>query len=272
MLIKFSLAGFLLMFILWILTGCTKKADGITGATGPDGIAGSSVSETRSAITGYVKLIDQFGYDVSIYDSVNVSTTAGDSLISSVTDQAGKFSLPSLKSGTYRILFRRPRYDSLAVTVNHTAGDLDQFAGLIQMDESLTTHFLSQTFQYIVDPFNAPYKDLQVTMTCDGPPLYFSTVRYYSIFFSRSPAVSDHNFLIEYDGYTHNEGTNQFVTGVYFAASQVTQLIPGDTLYMKSYFVPAYSLSSSWFDTNTYQLIAYPYKGDSLQNYFIWSN
>jgi hypothetical protein len=257
-----------------LFSSCTKTAEGITGPAGPAGDNGKSITDQRSAIVGYVSLVNQFTVTDTLADSVHVSTLMGDSVLNVLTDQTGKFILPALKSGTYRIMFKKNGYDSLAVNVDHTAGNEDQFIKIVQVDGTQTTHILSQNMQLLQSPFDMVSKYLDMNTIVSGPLITYATMRYVDVYFSASRNVNSHNYTFMYPTYSHNEGTNQYNTQVNFGPSGIngTPLNAGDTVFMKSYVVPPYSLNTSWFDTNTYQTVSYPYVGDSLSNYFIWTN
>jgi hypothetical protein len=261
-------AGCMLLICCVLLSGCSKTTEGIQGPAGPEGGPGQSITESRSAITGYVTLVSQFEVPQSVFDSVNVSTFMGDSLVKTVTDKTGKFSLPDLKAGTYRILFQRNGYDSIAVNVIHSAGNEDKFIGIIQMDGSLTTHILDQTLTVRNDPFVIGRQFLDMITTIDGPRLEISSRRYYSVY------MYGKNVSFDYTYYTGSEGTNQFESQIFYSSSDInsTHFNPGDTVYVKTVLTPAYSLMTSWFDSKTYRDIDYPYNGDSTVNYFIWPN
>ncbi len=263
-----------MIFAMTLASSCTKSAEGITGPAGPAGAAGRSVTDQRSAITGYVVLATQFTATDSLTDSVEVSTVMGDSALSVLTDKTGKFVLPGLKSGTYRIMFRKAGYDSIAINIEHSAGNADQFINILQIDGTLTTRILSQDMQILPSPFDLVSKYLNLNTLISGPAITNVTMRYMDIYFSSSPDVNAHNYLYTFNTYTHNEGTNTFNSQIFFAGTNInsTRFQPGDTVYMKSYIVPPYSFDTSWFDTNTYQTVSYPYTGDSLSNYFIWPN
>jgi len=265
---QISCAGFMFCICCMLLSGCSKTAEGIPGPAGPDGKPGLSITESRSAITGYVNLVSQFEIPQSVFDSVNVSTYMGDSLVKTVTDETGKFSLPGLKTGTYRILFQRNGYDSIAVNVVHSAGNEDKFIGIIQMDGSLTTHILHQTLTVRNDPFILGRQFLDMLTTIDGPSLEISSRRYYSVH------MYGKNVSFDYMYYTGTEGTNQFDSQIFYSSSDINSahFDPGDTVYVKTVLTPAYSLQTSWFDSNTYREVPYPYNGDSAVNYFIWPN
>jgi len=265
---QMACAGFMFFICCMLFSGCSKTAEGIRGPAGPAGKPGLSITESRSAITGYVTLVSQFLIPQSVFDSVNVSTYMGDSLVKAVTDKTGKFSLPNLKAGTYRILFQRNGYDSIGVNVVHSAGNEDKFIGIIQMDGSLTTHILHQTLTVRNDPFVIGRQFLDMLTTIDGPPLKISSRRYYSVY------LYGNNVSFDYVYYTGNEGNNQFESQIFYTSSDInsSHFNPGDTVYVKTVLTPAYSLQTSWFDSKTYQDISYPYNGDSTMNYFIWPN
>jgi len=267
---------FYLMILVSVLIGaCTKNVDGLPGTAGPSGESGTSIAGTRSNIFGYVKLVSQFAVPDTLRDSVKVSTRMGDSLVKVMTDKNGKFTLPQLKSGTYRILLEKNLYDSIAYTVVHTAGNEDKFIGILQMDGSLTTHITQQELLLQTNSsFGAPFQYLNITTTIDGPPITLNSQRYVNFYFSDSPDISDKNYLFSAAGNSHSEGSNEFFAQVSFVQTEINgnRFSPGDTVYMKTYFVPYYSLMDSWFDINTYQTISYPYTGHSFSNYFIWAN
>ena len=265
---------YILIFIITMVLSCTKTADGIQGPAGPDGAPGNSVSDVRSAIYGFTYPVSAYGDDDTLLDQIHVSTRMGDSLLDVKTDQTGKFILPGLKSGTYRLMFKRSGFDSIGVKVIHSAGNEDQFIGLTQIDGSQTTKILSQTYQILTSPFDDVTKYLDLFTTIDGPQITEKYERFMDIYFSDSPNLNLNNSLYVFNGYTHNEGTNTFETQIFFWGTEINsnRFHPGDTVYMKSYIVPAYSLQTSWFDIASYQTISYPYIHDSLSNYFIWSN
>jgi hypothetical protein len=260
-----------------LLASCTKTADGVQGPPGPAGANGNSATDNRSGISGYVQLVDQFTQTLSVNDSVVVSTMMGDSALSVTTDATGLFLLPNLKSGTYRIMFKRNGFDSLAVNVKHSAGNEDKFIGIIQMAGTQTTHFVSQSIQLLASPFDNVSKYADILSSITGPPITGSTQRFINMYFSSSSSVNASNYLYLFQTYTHNEGTNQMETQAFFGGTAISspQFQPGDTVYVKTYIVPPYffeNYTTSWFDTNTYKSVAYPYVGDSTLNYFIWVN
>jgi hypothetical protein len=171
-------------------------------------------------------------------------------------------------------MFTRIGFDSVGVNIEHSAGNEDQFVGITQIDGSQTTKILSQSLQILQSPFDNVSKYLDMFSTLSGPTISNTRMRYMDIYFSGSPNLNAHNSLYVFNTYTHNEGTNVTEAQVYFAGTEInsTRFHPGDTVYMKSYIVPPYSFDTSWFDTHSYQTVAYPYVGDSLSNYFIWPN
>jgi hypothetical protein len=114
---------------------------------------------------------------------------------------------------------------------------------------------------------------LDVLTTVSGPPLN-TNQRYIDFYFSDSPNINTHHSLYVFNTYSHGETTNVIENQIFFGGTEInsTRFQPGDTVYMKSYIRPPYSLDKSWFDTNSYQTISYPYLGDSISNYFIWPN
>ena len=254
-------------------SSCTKTAEGTTGPAGAPGSNGQSVTGQRSGIYGYVLPVNQFTVTDTTLDSFIVSTRMGDSVISVSTDKAGKFILPGLTSGNYRIMFKKAGYDSIAWNVDHSGGNEDQFIKIVQIDGTQTTHFTGQTMQLLLSPFDnvSKYLDLQTTIT--GPAITHAQ-RFVDFYFSSSRNLNAHDYLYMFQTYTHGEPGNQFESQIFFSGTDInsTKFHPGDTVFMKTYIVPPYSLQTSWFDTNTYQTKSYPYAGDSLLNYFIWSN
>jgi hypothetical protein len=267
------LFAYLLIFAITLISSCTKTAEGIQGSAGPAGNAGKSITDVRSAITGYLLPVNQFTVTDTVLDSIIVSTVMGDSALSVLTDKTGKFILPNLKSGTYRIMFKKNGYDSIGRDVNHSAGNEDQFIDIIQIDGTQTTTITGQNMQLLLSPFDNVTNYIDMFTSISGPPITSSTMRYMDVYFSSSPGLNAHNYLYMTNTYTHNEGTNQFETQIFFAGTNInsTRFKDGDTVYMKSYIVPPYSFDTSWFDSNSYQNVTYPYVGDSLSNYFIWA-
>ncbi len=267
---------FAALTILTIISmySCTKTAEGTTGPAGPTGNAGQSVTDNRSGISGFVLLVNQFTVTDTTLDSVRISTVMGDSVISVLSDKMGKFLLPGLKSGTYRLMFNKNGYDSIGINVNHSGGNEDQFIKIVQIDGTQTTQIISQNMQLLLSPFDNLTKYIDMHTFLSDPPITNATMRYMDVYFSSSRNLNKNDYLYLYNTYTHNEGANQFESQIFFSGTNInnTRFHPGDTVFMKSYIVPPYSLYTSWFDTNSYQTISYPYTGDSLSNYFIWTN
>ncbi len=263
----------LTVFSVMSVFSCTKTAEGTTGPVGPAGMDGQSASGGRSGIYGYMLLVNQFTVTDSILEGVTVSTMMGDSLISTTSDKTGKFLLPALKSGNYRIMFKKNGYDSIGANVTHAGGNADQFINIVQMDESQTTQITGQTIQLLPSPFDDGTKYIDVETTITGPPI-FSAKRFIDFYFSSSRDLNRQDYLYYYNTYTSTEQGNQFLSQISFGSTNInnTRFQPGDTVFLKCYIVPPYSLMRTWFDTNTYQTINYPYVGDSLLNYFIWTN
>lgn len=270
----YRLLATLIILLIISISSCTKTAEGIPGPAGAPGNAGQSITNNRSGISGYVLMVNQFTVTDTTLDSVTVSTVMGDSVISVLTDKTGKFLLPGLKSGTYRIMFKKNGYDSIGRNVDHSGGNADQFIDIIQIDGTQTTQIVSQNMQLLLSPFDNVTKYLDMHTFLSNPVISDAAMRFMDVYFSSSRNVNKNNYLYLYNTYTHNEGTNQFETQIFFSGTDINNLHfnVGDTVFMKSYIVPPYSLNTSWFDTNSYQTISYPYSGDSLSNYFIWTN
>lgn len=265
----------LALFISGLINACTKKADGITGPTGPQGPAGADGQYKASAVTGYVNAYNQYGMPGLSNAGINVSTKKGDSIISAVSGSTGKFSLPNLVPGNYDLLFKKDGYDSLKVYVVHSGGDEDKFIGIVNVNASLTTKITSVDFNYTSSPFpNDTNLVLLLNVNFDGPPETFDTRRDFNVYFSKSISVSSGN----YDIYISSTGNGALTNNNQYPFSYpLINFInsgyhynKGDTVYVKTCIVPVGSALTSWFDYATYKTISYPYKGDSLQNYFIW--
>ena len=264
----------------WILllcltcSQCTKKADGITGPPGPAGPDGSSTGVTPSAITGYVRLYNEFDVQQPNAANITVSTLENDTVRKTTTDSSGKFSLPKLKAGTYRLLFSGNGVDSFAVNVTHTAGNEDKFIGAVTLVSSSSGKFLYDTYQLYDDPFTPGLKYLDIIYTIADPIIPPPHDRTFIIYFSRTPDVSSKHNFYAFDFHTSGAVANT-IEGQFFFENFVNLGIthnPGDSLYFKTYFTPAYPLLTSWFDTNSYTTISYPYIGDSISNVILWPN
>ncbi|HTQ66465.1 MAG TPA: carboxypeptidase-like regulatory domain-containing protein [Puia sp.] len=253
---------------------CTKQAEGTVGPMGLQGDPGANATSSPSAITGFVRMTDQYGFPSSDYDSVKVLALKGDSLISVMTDASGKFSLPSLTAGTYAIRFKKNGYDSFVVNTDHSGGNSDKFIGIVQLNQSVTTKITNETLGMLDNPFE-PYdtiKILQVNVSFDGPPASTPYPRYFDIYFAKSSQVGNLNYDVVSSGNTGFTFSNslpiQFPLENFLSMN--IKYKKGDTVYLKTYVVPVLSQRTSWFDINTYQDISYPYKGDSILKYFIW--
>ena len=256
------------------IQACTKEAEGVEGPAGPPGEAGLPATNVRSAITGYVNLYSQFHALEETADSVTVTTKMGDSLIKTTTNASGFFRIPNLKSGEYRILFTKDGYDSIGVNIKHSAGNEDHFINITALTGTLTSTFYSQAVDLSPDVNYPAFNIATITTLFYGPPVSDNTPRALAIYFSRSPEVSSKNYLYRGEGYSSGLGINFMVSYIGFQGSEIrdANFNVGDTVYMKTYFVPWPNYNTSWFDSNSYQTIPYPYVGDSLNNYFIWQN
>lgn len=252
------------------ITGCTKKADGITGPAGPQGPAGPNGTMKASPITGYVDVYDQYDNRSPTNYGVIVSTRKGDSLFTATTDSSGKFALPALLPGNYDILFSKPGYDSLKSYVSHSGGDEAKFLGIIRIDQSQTTKITSEDYSYLRTVFAKPgvFDIVSLNVHFDGPPQSLGTRRNFGFFFSKSANVNSDNYA---ESSTFNQTTtdNNIYTLQYVAASGYN-FAKGDTVYVKTYLLPGQLDPVSWFDYTTYRTIPYPYKGDSILINFVW--
>jgi hypothetical protein len=266
----------LFLFVVYTMASCTKKADGIIGPTGPPGPAGASSQVNPSAITGYVNLVDQYGIPYTDYSGATVTTLKGDTLISSNTDNTGKFELPALPPGNYDILFKKSGYDSLKVYVQHSAGNEDKFIGIVKINEHVATNILSESTSLIQDAFYMydSILSVQFIINFDGPAMTSTTRRDFAMYFSHSAQVSSSHadIFINTLGYSTNTGTNSYTfqySLANFSARGISYL-HNDTVYVKTYVIPVNGTATSWFDYISDQNIAYPYPGDSTLTYFIW--
>jgi hypothetical protein len=221
------------------VSSCTKTAEGTTGAAGAAGNKGQSAADQRSGIYGYVTLVNQYTVTDTTLNGVTVSTRMGDSVVSASTDQTGKFLLPALVSGNYRIMFKKNGYDSFGTNVVHAGGNVDQFIDIIQMDGSQTTQITGQTIQLLLSPFDNVTKYVDMETTLSGPPIS-SAQRYMNVYFSGSRNLNSQNYVYAFNTYTHGESGNQFESQIFFAGTDInsTHFNPGDTVFMKSYIVP----------------------------------
>jgi len=266
---------FVLLVLLGSFYGCTKKADGIVGPTGPAGANGADGKNKASAITGYVNLFDQYGEPDSSNAGVNISAQSGDSVVSAVSDNTGKFVLPNLPIGSYDLHFKKNGFDSLKVYVVHSGGDEDKFIGIVRLNESLTTNITSEPFSFTNSVFpNDTNFVLQVYINFSGPPATRFTRRDFNLYFSRSVSVGSHAYDVAVTtiGSSETDNSNQYAISEYLGnfGSQGFHYAKGDTVYVKTYAVPVGSTWTSWFDYATNQNINYPYFGDSTLNYFTW--
>ena len=261
-----------------IYYSCTKTADQIPGPAGPQGPPGNSVSPVGpSAITGYVRLIDQYGYLFENGDSVTATTKIGDSSVSAMTDASGKFSLPNMPAGSYAIRFKKNGYDSFVVNVVHSGGNADKFIGIIQLSQSLTTKILSESIDIIDDPTRPPGapKVLHVTINFDGPAYAAPYNRFFFAYFSKNPEVSNQHYDFWWDNGNIGPTNTNFIIGNLSTEnieSSGMHYNTGDTIYMKTYMIPPFSVDTSWYDINQFKTVPYPYVGDSVLKYFLWPN
>ncbi len=262
--------------IIGLLSSCTKTAEGLTGPTGPQGPAGPNAIDSPNAITGYVNLFDQYGIAEPSYAGLTVSTNASDSVVSSVTNSIGNFSLPKLILGNYDLLFKKVGFDSLMVHVINSGGDENKFIGIVVINEHVETSIISQNVSLVQGVFY-PYDSiltLQLYINIDGPPLSSTTRRDFGFYFSRSNQVS----MNHYDVYANTYGysipsTNNTYPYSYDLVNFINYGLnyqPGDTIFFKTYILPVSNTATTWFNYNTYKTVDYPYVGDSTLNYFIW--
>ncbi|MFI5155436.1 MAG: carboxypeptidase-like regulatory domain-containing protein [Chitinophagales bacterium] len=261
-----------------IYSSCTKKADEIPGPAGLQGLPGNNVSLVRpSAITGYVRLIDQYGYLITNGDSVTATTSIGDSSVAAITDADGKFILPNMPAGSYAIRFKKSGYDSFVVNVVHSGGNADKFIGIVQLSQHLSTNILGETITVMDNPFGPPDtpKVIQLIINIDGPPFSPPYNRFFFAYFSRNSEVSNQHYDFIWDnGNTGPSNSNIILSNLSTQniESSGMRYNKGDTIYMKTYMVPPFSVDASWYDINNFRTISYPYVGDSALRYFLWPN
>jgi len=261
---------FLTILTIWH-TSCTKHAVGIegpAGATGPAGANGDAISP--SAITGFIELYDQYGFQNSSNAGVILSAMKGDTIETATTDSIGKFILPPLPPGNYDIHVKKAGFDSLKVFVQHSAGNEPKFIGIVRLDASLTTKITNETLNIQSDVFGD--KLLVVNVSFNGPPSTNQTLTNFNFYFSKSKNLSTQNYDAMTPGNNEATATNNYQ--LQYVLANITaagiNYSSGDTIYIKTYVSPAPGAATSWFDYTTYQTISYPYPGDSVVNHFLW--
>jgi hypothetical protein len=273
---KFNSILVLIIVFGSIFLSCTKTATGLVGPAGPQGLTGANGADTPNAITGFVNLYDQYGNKVSSFAGLNVSTKTHDSLVSTVTDSIGNFRLSGLIIGTYDLLFKGNSYDSIMVHVDNSGGNEDKFIGIVNVNQQVVTHILSENVSVVQGPFYVydSILTLQLYITIDGPPLSFTTRRDFGFYFSRSNQVNMNQYDLAINTYGNSLMSNNNIFPYAYSLFNFTSsniiYQPGDTVYFKTYVLPVNGKLTTWFNYSDYQTINYPYVGDSTLNYFIW--
>jgi len=249
--------------------GCTKHADGIPGPTGPAGQAGANGAAVKpSPITGYIDLVDPYNNPLTSAPGVTLSVKQGDSLVTTITDNTGKFSLGPLSPGTYSIDVKKNGFDSLKIFVQHSGGDEAKFIGGTKMFQTLTTKISSQTYYFQTDIYNNNTLYLTTNLAAPLPAGAFD--KEFEFFFSHTAGFSSQNADYSwYSGQTSigNQFTLQLLL-VNLTQNAQNKFRSGDTVYVKTIEQHPFDSRSYYYDYSTDRYLSYPYVGDSAVTWF----
>lgn len=261
----------LLAFALLSATGagCTKHADGIPGATGPAGQAGTNgIAVKPSPVTGYIDLVDPYNRPLPPAPGVTLSVKTGDSLVTAITDSTGKFSLGPLPPGTYSIDVKKNGFDSLKIFVQHSGGDEAKFIGGTTMFQSLTTKISSQTYYFQTDTYGDI--TLYLTTTLGSPIPAGAFEKDFQFDFSHTADFTsqstDYGYISGQTS-TGNQFTLQFLL-INLTQNATNKFHSGDTVYVKTTEIHPFESRSWYYDYSTDRYISYPYPGDSAVTWF----
>jgi len=259
----------LVLTVLVAASGCTKKADGIAGATGPAGQAGTNGTAVKSSpVTGFIELNDPFANPYPFSPSVTLSVLKGDSLLTVTTDSSGKFSLPPLPPGNYNIHVTKPGFDSLEIYVQHSGGDEAKFIGGTKMIQTLSTKITNQGYSFQTDTYGN--STLLLTTTFTDPLITWPVSREFLYCFSHTKGQpsqkSDYSY---YSGQTTSG--NQYI--LQFLMVNLTQNSPkpfhsGDTVYVETIVEHPFIDRDYYYDYTADRYVQYPYPGDSATTWF----
>jgi hypothetical protein len=260
----------LFVLSLWVAaSGCTKHAAGIPGSTGPAGQAGANGATVRpSPITGYIQLFDPFANPYPSSPGVTLAVKKGDSLLTSITDSSGKFSLGPLPPGNYDIQVTKPGFDSLKIFVQHSGGDEAKFIGETKLIQTLSTKITNQVYSFQQDAFgNASFV---LTTTFTDPLITWPVQRQFEYFFSHTRDRPSQNAdYIAGSGQTTsgNQYTLQLLM-VNLTQYSSKPFHSGDTVYLKTIVEHPFIDPPTYYDYSADRYVIYPYPGDSATLWF----
>jgi hypothetical protein len=266
---RYQFATFFVLTLLLTVSGCTKHAEGIAGATGPTGQAGANGATVKSSpITGFIQLFDPYANPYPTSPGVTLSVLKGDSLLTTTTDSTGKFAFPPVPPGSYSIHVTKPGFDSLEIYVQHSGGDDAKFLGETNLIQTLTAKIINQTASFQLDQFGNP--EVVLTISYTDPVITWPVQREFYFYFSHTPGRTSQNadYTIG-SGYT--TGGNQF--SAQLLLTNLTQYSPkpfhsGDTVYLETIVEHNFINSPYYYDYSADRYISYPYPGDSATTWF----
>jgi hypothetical protein len=212
---------------------------GCNGSTGPRGPAGPALT---GAWSGFVAMHDEYGGPLASDSGVTVTAAPGSS--TSITDDAGEYTLSNLSTGIYTVTFTNPN-------MGEYIRDAGQFVGGGTVELATLNLGVKSTgvITNLALAFNAAEDTLYATGTVN-PPAVTGFPRYIRLFYSGSanpgPAVSAYTVVGPVAGTAYKVTHLTFsiaITGAdlaglqnaFAAGSTVNAVAYGDSYYNNSY-------------------------------------
>lgn len=232
--------SFLLVLASVLLVGACKGPQGDIGpqgATGPGGAVGPTgpaATRPKGDIVGFVTLFDEFGTRLTDNASLTVTVEGSASAVSGVTNADGKYTLNSVESGTYNLIFRRAGLGEFKrLSIQHLGGSVPT---------SLGNNNLWETAKTVVSSLSATVSSNAITLAGKSSPIQpagsgTSLQRRARVFFGRDDKLTYLNYVSTFNQFlipaptTGSDGS--FSLGL--TPANITGFKSGDRVYVIGY-------------------------------------
>lgn len=249
---KHVVRNFLYLFLMLtiLLSGCQGE-DGDPGPQGPQGEQGAQGEKGDQGekapvltgnITGYVRVLGEFGKEFTDKSGVTVTIDGSNPVKSAVTNAQGGFELTNVAEGIYLLVYTKTGFGTFKRFVVHPGGSVANFLTTVTIGQipSLAVTDLALTF-------TSP-TIVQITGNLTGTPQGSSRIRLYM---STDPNVTDKNYMLSITllnsstttAFTLNTSYSSFITPLNFDG-----ISTGTTIYVRAYVGNA---ESSYTDSVT---------------------
>jgi hypothetical protein len=255
--VKKTLYLFLVLMIL--LLGCQGEdgdpgpqgEQGEQGEKGDKGDQGEKGALLSGNITGYVRVLGEFGKEVTDRSGITVTVDGSSPAKSAVTNAQGGFELTNVTEGIYLLVYTKSGYGTYKRFVIHSGGSVANFLSTVTMGQISSVAITDLALN-----FTSP-SVLQVTGNYTAPVETNARLRLY---LSTDANVSDKNYLLSVltlnalagTSFTVNFGFTGLITATNFEG-----VSSGTTIYVRAYLD---NLESTYTDPVT-GLTVYPSVG-----------